>query len=186
MAVTQRSFDGTRSTGTSNGYSRRNNVACQCREQQKASFERESDTTNFQCFPKSWKLRNWKFHHARLFHEQITYLLVMKHLLCQLMFYDFKLEFLITDYVEQDVVKSSFGILKNKSRILHRPLNVNIDFAKTIIEACRVLHIWVIEIDFSIMTPYQLNSWTILKHKDAANEQEGHLINIELDGKLFY
>lgn len=37
-------------------------------------------------------------------------------------------------------VECSFGILANKWRILHRPLNVAVDFAEDIVKACVVLH----------------------------------------------
>lgn len=40
-------------------------------------------------------------------------------------------------------IECTFGILANKWRILHRPLNVNIDFAESIILACCVLHNYV-------------------------------------------
>ena len=38
----------------------------------------------------------------------------------------------------------AFGIMANKWRIFHRPMNVNIDFAECIIRACCVLHNFVI------------------------------------------
>lgn len=44
-------------------------------------------------------------------------------------------------------VECSFGILTNKWRILHRPLNVNTDFAVNIVKACVVLHNFVRERD---------------------------------------
>jgi len=44
-------------------------------------------------------------------------------------------------------VECSFGILTNKWRILHRPLNVNTDFAVSIVKACVVLHNFVRERD---------------------------------------
>lgn len=37
-------------------------------------------------------------------------------------------------------IECTFGILANKWRIFHRPLNVSVDFAQDIIEACCVLH----------------------------------------------
>lgn len=37
-------------------------------------------------------------------------------------------------------VEISFGILSNKWRIFHRPLNVSIDFAVDIVKACTILH----------------------------------------------
>uniref|UniRef100_A0A8C5LX18 DDE Tnp4 domain-containing protein n=1 Tax=Leptobrachium leishanense TaxID=445787 RepID=A0A8C5LX18_9ANUR len=37
-------------------------------------------------------------------------------------------------------VECSFGILSNKWRILHRPLDVNVDFAVDIVKSCCVLH----------------------------------------------
>ena len=37
-------------------------------------------------------------------------------------------------------VESSFGILANKWRIFHRPLNVSVDFAVDIVKACVTLH----------------------------------------------
>uniref|UniRef100_A0A8C5R7Y7 DDE Tnp4 domain-containing protein n=1 Tax=Leptobrachium leishanense TaxID=445787 RepID=A0A8C5R7Y7_9ANUR len=37
-------------------------------------------------------------------------------------------------------VECSFGILSNKWRILHRPLDVNVDFAVDIVKCCCVLH----------------------------------------------
>lgn len=37
-------------------------------------------------------------------------------------------------------VKCSFGILSNKWRILHRPINVSIEFATDIVKACIVIH----------------------------------------------
>ncbi|CAH2003063.1 unnamed protein product [Acanthoscelides obtectus] len=44
-------------------------------------------------------------------------------------------------------VECSFGILTNKWRILHRSLNVNTDFAVSIVKACVVLHNFVRERD---------------------------------------
>lgn len=40
-------------------------------------------------------------------------------------------------------IECCFGIMVNKWRIFHRPLNVNIDFAENIIKACCVLHNYV-------------------------------------------
>lgn len=40
-------------------------------------------------------------------------------------------------------VESTFGIMCNKWRILHQPLNVKIDFAENIVEAICVLHNYV-------------------------------------------
>ena len=40
-------------------------------------------------------------------------------------------------------VECTFGILTNKWRIFHRPLNVSLDFATKIIQACCVLHNFV-------------------------------------------
>lgn len=40
-------------------------------------------------------------------------------------------------------VECAFGILSNKWRIFHRPLNVNVDFAVDIVKACCVLHNFV-------------------------------------------
>jgi hypothetical protein len=40
-------------------------------------------------------------------------------------------------------IECSFGILTNKWRIFHRPLNVNIDMAVDIVEECVVLHNFV-------------------------------------------
>lgn len=40
-------------------------------------------------------------------------------------------------------VECAFGILSNKWRIFHRPLNVNTDFAVDIVKACCVLHNYV-------------------------------------------
>ncbi|XP_063842378.1 uncharacterized protein LOC135090053 [Scylla paramamosain] len=40
-------------------------------------------------------------------------------------------------------IECTFGIMANKWRILHRPLNVNIDFAENIIKACCILHNYV-------------------------------------------
>lgn len=40
-------------------------------------------------------------------------------------------------------IECTFGILANKWRIFHRPINVNIDFAEDIIKACCVLHNFV-------------------------------------------
>jgi hypothetical protein len=37
-------------------------------------------------------------------------------------------------------VECAFGILKNKWRIFHRPINVSPDFAVNIVKACTVLH----------------------------------------------
>lgn len=40
-------------------------------------------------------------------------------------------------------VECAFGILSNKWRIFHRPLNVNIDFATTLVKTCIILHNFV-------------------------------------------
>ena len=40
-------------------------------------------------------------------------------------------------------IECTFGIMANKWRIFHRPLNVNIDFAEDIIKACCILHNYV-------------------------------------------
>lgn len=40
-------------------------------------------------------------------------------------------------------IECTFGILSNKWRILHRPLNVNIDLAKSIVKTCCLLHNFV-------------------------------------------
>lgn len=40
-------------------------------------------------------------------------------------------------------IECCFGIMANKWRILHRPLNVNIEFAYAILKACCVLHNYV-------------------------------------------
>ena len=40
-------------------------------------------------------------------------------------------------------IEYCFGILVNKWRIFHRPLNVHIEFAEKIIKACCVLHNYV-------------------------------------------
>lgn len=37
-------------------------------------------------------------------------------------------------------IECTFGILANKWRIFHRPLDVNIDFVEKIIKACCILH----------------------------------------------
>uniref|UniRef100_A0A2S2PQM4 DDE Tnp4 domain-containing protein n=1 Tax=Schizaphis graminum TaxID=13262 RepID=A0A2S2PQM4_SCHGA len=44
-------------------------------------------------------------------------------------------------------IECTFGILANKWRIFHRPINVNTDFAEDIIKACCILHNFVIERD---------------------------------------
>jgi len=44
-------------------------------------------------------------------------------------------------------IECAFGILANKWRIFHRPINVNIDFAEDIIKACCILHNFVRERD---------------------------------------
>lgn len=38
------------------------------------------------------------------------------------------------------MIESTFGILTNKLRIFHRPLNVNTDLAIEIVKCCCVLH----------------------------------------------
>lgn len=40
-------------------------------------------------------------------------------------------------------IECCFGIMTNKWRIFHRPLNVNIDYAQDILKACCVLHNYV-------------------------------------------
>lgn len=40
-------------------------------------------------------------------------------------------------------IECTFGILANKWRIFHKPLNVNMDFAEEIIKACCILHNYV-------------------------------------------
>lgn len=44
-------------------------------------------------------------------------------------------------------IECTFGILANKWRIFHRPINVNTDFAEDIIKACCILHNFVRERD---------------------------------------
>ncbi|CAK1603829.1 unnamed protein product [Parnassius mnemosyne] len=41
----------------------------------------------------------------------------------------------------------TFGILSNKWRIFHRPLNVSVELSKTIVKACCILHNFVRERD---------------------------------------
>ena len=40
-------------------------------------------------------------------------------------------------------IECSFGILSNKWRIFHRPINVEVDFAIEIVKACCILHNFV-------------------------------------------
>lgn len=40
-------------------------------------------------------------------------------------------------------IECTFGILSNKWRIFHRPLNVSVEFAEDIVKACTVLHNFV-------------------------------------------
>lgn len=44
-------------------------------------------------------------------------------------------------------VECAFGIMANKWRIFHRPINVSYDFATDIVKACCVLHNFVVERD---------------------------------------
>lgn len=44
-------------------------------------------------------------------------------------------------------MECSFGILSNKWRILHRPLNVKPDFAISIVKTCCALHNYVLKRD---------------------------------------
>lgn len=44
-------------------------------------------------------------------------------------------------------VECAFGILANKWRVFHRPLNVSIDFAVDIVKACCILHNFVLNRD---------------------------------------
>lgn len=41
------------------------------------------------------------------------------------------------------MVECTFGILSNKWRILHRPLDIHIDFCDIIVKACCILHNYV-------------------------------------------
>lgn len=40
-------------------------------------------------------------------------------------------------------IESTFGILSNKWRILHRPLNVSVELSEKIVKACCILHNFV-------------------------------------------
>jgi hypothetical protein len=52
-----------------------------------------------------------------------------------------KKEHIIIDCLgHEDTLKCTFGILSNKWRIFHRPLNVSVEFAEDIVKACTVLH----------------------------------------------
>ncbi|CAH1984592.1 unnamed protein product [Acanthoscelides obtectus] len=66
-------------------------------------------------------------------------------------------------------IECTFGILSNKWRIFHRPLNVSIDFAVDIVKACTVLH----------------NSVRVLdgyKHEDALSVQGFYDANVAKTG----
>lgn len=63
-------------------------------------------------------------------------------------------------------IECTFGILANKWRIFHTPLNVNIDFAENIIKACCVLHNFVrtrdgIKYKDTLYTPPMINLNTL-------------------------
>lgn len=66
-------------------------------------------------------------------------------------------------------VECAFGILSNKWRILHRPLNVEPDFAVKIVQACTVLHNFVLERDG--FAADDMNSITEL---NDVSEEPGH------------
>lgn len=52
-------------------------------------------------------------------------------------------------------VECTFGILANKWRIFHRPINVSYDFAIDIVKACCILHNFVINRD-ELDTPIEM------------------------------
>ena len=60
------------------------------------------------------------------------------------------------------VMENTFGILANKWRIFHRPIDVNPDFCDNIIRTCYVLHNYVRKMmAFSSMTLYANVSWKV-------------------------
>lgn len=60
-----------------------------------------------------------------------------KHLLHQQRIYNYRLS------RARRYIECSFGIMANKWRILHRPLNVGLDFSEEIIKTCCILHNFV-------------------------------------------
>ncbi|CAH1957177.1 unnamed protein product [Acanthoscelides obtectus] len=66
-------------------------------------------------------------------------------------------------------IECTFGILSNKWRIFHRPLNVSIDFAVDIVKACTVLHNFV-----RVLDGY--------KHEDALSIQGFYDANVAKTG----
>lgn len=52
-------------------------------------------------------------------------------------------------------VECAFGILANKWRVFHRPLNVSIDFAVDIVKACCILHNFVLNRD-GLQSPIEM------------------------------
>lgn len=52
-------------------------------------------------------------------------------------------------------VECTFGILANKWRVFHRPLNVSIDFAVDIVKACCILHNFVLNRD-GLQSPVEM------------------------------
>lgn len=67
-------------------------------------------------------------------------------------------------------VECAFGILANKWRIFHRPLNVKYDFAIDIIKACCVLHNFVISRDGNRMSDELYIDHSLLELQQTVDE----------------
>lgn len=67
-------------------------------------------------------------------------------------------------------VECAFGILSNKWRILHRPLNVATDFAVDIVKAACILHNIIREKDGLHYEEHEINELPIMGFEDAVHQ----------------
>nr|CAH7754653.1 unnamed protein product [Callosobruchus chinensis] len=71
-------------------------------------------------------------------------------------------------------IECTFGILSNKWRILHRPVNVNIDLAENIVKICCILHNFVRSRDGYAYDDTLMVTGLNLLRFETVTEEEGH------------
>lgn len=86
-------------------------------------------------------------------------------------------------------IECSFGILSNKWRIFHRPINVNIDFAVEIVKTCCLLHNYVRQRDgYNFKQTLSITGFeeTTNTNTDHALSRSGPLANAIRNGYANY